>query len=142
MEINHKNSEVANQDPFIIFDGLCNLCCGFLQFVHASDPKWYFKFTWLQSDPDLLNQTKSGNFNPADETIILIENGIYYYRSTAFLKIVRHLRFPWPGLIIGYLIPVYLRDWLYDLVARNRYRLFGRREQCMLPDGALKDRFV
>ena len=142
MKMSRKKTAAPNQDHIIVFDGFCNICCGFLRFVHANDPAWYFRFTWLQSDLNHLPQKPEVNIDEDEETIILIENGIYYYRSTAFLKIVRHLRFPWPALIVGYMIPVILRDWLYDLVARNRFRLFGKRDQCMVPDRTLRDRFI
>lgn len=125
----------------ILFDGVCNLCCAFLIIVHNNDKYNYFKFRWIQSEPE------KADFLPEDdslrkfETIIYIENGKRYNRSTAFLKIARLLRFPWPLFMIGYIIPPAIRDWLYDRVAKNRYRIFGRKEQCMVPTGDLAKKF-
>jgi predicted DCC family thiol-disulfide oxidoreductase YuxK len=76
------------------------------------------------------------------ETIILIEGKNFYFKSMAFLKIVRYLRFPWPVLTVGYIIPGFVRDWIYDFVAKNRYKWFGKKEECMVPTGNLFKRFL
>ncbi len=76
------------------------------------------------------------------DTMVYVEDGQAYFRSTAFLKIVAHLPFPYPLLGLGWVIPQMLRDWLYDRIALNRYRLFGRRSTCMMPDKTLAKRFI
>jgi predicted DCC family thiol-disulfide oxidoreductase YuxK len=76
------------------------------------------------------------------ESFYLIEDGRVYEKSTAFLRMVRHLRRPWPLLRAARVLPRPLRDWLYDRIARNRYRLFGRRDRCLMPSPELAGRFV
>jgi predicted DCC family thiol-disulfide oxidoreductase YuxK len=74
--------------------------------------------------------------------VILIEDGCRYDRSTAVLRVARRLRAPWPLLFAFIVVPRPLRDWAYDIVARRRYRWFGRRETCMVPTPELRARFV
>lgn len=76
------------------------------------------------------------------ETMVYIEDGVPYFRSTAFLRAVRLLRFPWPALAVGLLIPGPVRDWVYDRVAWNRYRIFGKKQECLVPTGDLLERFL
>ena len=133
---------VLDKKQIILFDGVCNLCSGFMHFVSKRDPEYRFKFAWLQdaSASQLLkwlNQS-DGEF----KTIIYIEEGQVYYKSTAVLKIFSYLRFPWPILKTGYVLPLGFRDWIYDLIAATRYRWFGKKESCQLPDGDLKNRFL
>ena len=126
----------------ILFDGVCNLCTGFLQFVYIRDPKGVFKFTWIQEDigKDILCWLDKST--DIYETIIFIEKGKAFYKSDAFLKIVRLLKFPWPVLTAGYLLPRFVRDRIYDWVARNRYKWFGKKETCMIPTAELRARFL
>jgi predicted DCC family thiol-disulfide oxidoreductase YuxK len=126
----------------IIFDGLCNLCSGFMQFVYKRDEKDNFKFAWVQDEKSVKILDQFNLHKESLKTIILIESEIVYYKSSAFFKIVRLLRFPWPVLTVGYLIPRAIRDWIYDFIAENRYRWFGKKEQCMVPTGDLVKKFV
>ena len=133
---------IKQSSRIILFDGLCNLCSGFMQFVYKRDKKDNFKFAWMQDEKsrEILNW-----FNLSSEslkTIILIESEKVYFKSSAFFKIVRFLRFPWPVLSMGYVFPRIFRDWIYDIVAENRYRWFGKKEQCMVPEGDLIKRFL
>ncbi len=126
----------------ILFDGVCNLCNGFVQFVIARDPNGRFQFAALQSPAArrLLGPLSP----PADAlgTVVLIEDGRAFLRSDAALRIGRGLTFPWP-LAFGFVaVPRPLRDWLYELVARYRYRWFGRRDVCMVPTAELRARFL
>jgi predicted DCC family thiol-disulfide oxidoreductase YuxK len=127
----------------VLFDGVCNLCNGFVRFVIPRDPAGRFAFASLQSDvaSRLLAQT-----TPAGSTrggsIVLIEGGRVFTRSTAALRIVRRLRFPWNLAYAAIAVPAPLRDWVYDRVARNRYRWFGRQDVCMVPTPELKHRFL
>ncbi|MNC72147.1 hypothetical protein D3C75_1231620 [compost metagenome] len=75
-------------------------------------------------------------------TVVLLENGVCYTESAAVLRIARRLRFPWPAAYLFIIIPRPLRDALYRLVARNRYRWFGRDEQCMVPTPEIRKRFL
>ena len=137
-----KPSSINEHNRIILFDGVCNLCSAFMQFVYKYDSKMNFKFSWLQEEQGR-NILEWLNLPTDDyETIILIENGEAYFKSKAFLRIVSRLCFPWPILTIGVIIPNILRDSLYDMVARNRYRLFGKKEKCLIPTGKLLSRFL
>ncbi|MBN1560663.1 DUF393 domain-containing protein [candidate division KSB1 bacterium] len=137
-----RDSLLYTHAKIILFDGVCNLCSAFLQFVYKYDEKQVFKFAWIQSrrGKTLLQQLGM----PTDDykTIVYIEDGRPFIRSTAFLRIVKHLKMPWPLLQAGAILPKFMRDWLYDLVARYRYRIFGKKDACLLPTGDLKSRFL
>ena len=87
--------------------------------------------------------TPSGSGDsPVPDSVILYRNGRLYTRSSAALRIAAHLRFPWPMAVIFLAVPRVIRDAIYDWIARNRYRWFGKRETCFLPDGGMKKRFL
>jgi predicted DCC family thiol-disulfide oxidoreductase YuxK len=132
----------VTEHAILLFDGECNLCNHSVQFVIPRDPKDYYRFAALQSEAGkkLLEQYQL----PSTEmgTVILIQNGKLYTKSTAALKLVRHLNRLWPLLYLLVVIPSFLRDPIYDWVARNRYKWFGRREFCMMPTPEMKRRFL
>ncbi|MFC6996761.1 thiol-disulfide oxidoreductase DCC family protein [Rufibacter roseus] len=133
---------MATGSATILFDGVCNLCNGFVQFVIEHDPHGYFKFAALQSE--IGQQTLQQHKMPTQQfsSFLLLENGKLYTRSSAALRVFRRLSGAWP-LLYGFMIlPAFLRDAVYDLVARNRYRWFGQQESCMLPTPELKARFL
>ena len=126
----------------VLFDGVCNLCNASINFVIDHDPEGYFKFASLQSDEadDLLQRCpqEAG----ALESIVLIEDGNCYDRSTAALRIARRLTGAWT-LLYGFLaVPRPIRDLVYDWIARNRYHWFGKRDSCRVPTPELQDRFI
>lgn len=126
----------------VLFDGVCTLCNGAVQFIIRRDPKGKFRFASLQSDAGqaLLQQfhLPTEHFN----SIVVIDNNRLYMRSSALLRITRRLRGLWPVLYAAALIPPFLRDPVYNWIARNRYRWFGREEACMLPTPELNERFM
>lgn len=122
----------------VLFDGVCNLCNGAVRFILARDPAGRFRFASLQSDA--ARRLLKGD-GPA-ETIILIEAGKTYIKSTAVLRIARGLQFPWPLLYAFAAVPRTLRDPVYDWVAHHRYAWFGKRESCMVPTPELRARFL
>lgn len=132
----------ADGHPVVVFDGVCNLCNATVQFILNRDPAGRFRFAANQSAVGRQLLERLG-LDPADVTsVYLIEEGRIWSRSTAVLRILRQLRQPWPlayGLI---LIPRPLRDLAYGVVARLRYRLFGRREACRLPRPGERSRFL
>ena len=114
----------------ILFDGVCNLCNASVQWIIRRDPAGIFHFATLQS-------REAGRL----ESIVLIDGGREYRRSTAFLHILRRLpRFKWMAYV-GATIPEPIRDAVYDLIAGNRYRWFGKQNQCMIPTPQLAARF-
>jgi predicted DCC family thiol-disulfide oxidoreductase YuxK len=126
----------------ILFDGVCNLCNGAVQFVIERDPAARFHFAALQTDAAARLIESTGVRDPLPDSIVLVEDGRVFTRSTAALRIARHLRFPWPAAYVMIVIPRPLRDCIYNFVARNRYAWFGRREACMVPTPALRARFL
>src|SRR4249920_4228419 len=112
----------------VFFDGVCNLCNGFVQFVIERDPPGRFQFAALQSEAARRVLAVHGAPSPLADSVVLIEEGTVYTGSTAALRIARGLRFPWPLVGVLLAIPRPLRDGIYAGVARRRYRWFGQRE--------------
>jgi predicted DCC family thiol-disulfide oxidoreductase YuxK len=135
--------EPRDDPPLILFDGECNLCNGAVQFVLRRDPRGRFRFAALQSDvakAAIARVRPDGG--PLPDSIVLLANGRLRTRSAAALGIARGLRFPWPLLTVFWLVPYPLRDVVYDWIAKNRYRWFGKRDQCMVPTPQLRARFL
>ena len=126
----------------VLFDGVCILCNGFVQFVIARDPAGRFRFGTLQSASARQVLGLHEALNPLPDTIVLVEDGRVFTRSTAALRIGRRLTFPWPLASVLLAVPRPLRDWIYGLVARHRYQWFGQRAHCMVPSAALRSRFI
>lgn len=126
----------------ILFDGVCNLCNGFVRFVIRRDPEQYFVFCPLQSPTgtSLLNHHDLQNLNLS--SLVLIENQQVYTRSTAALRIARKLSMPWPLLYGLIALPRPLRDAIYGFIGQRRYNWFGKTEQCSIPDKAQQHRFL
>ena len=125
----------------ILFDGVCNLCNGFVQFVIARDPAAQFRFGALTT-PAAQDLLRAAGVTNAPNSIVLLEDDGVYFQSDAALRIVRRLTFPWPlayGLVV---VPRFVRDWVYDIIAARRYKWFGRRDACMVPTPDLKQRFL
>ncbi|OGU13855.1 MAG: thiol-disulfide oxidoreductase [Ignavibacteria bacterium GWB2_35_12] len=128
--------------PIVFFDGVCNLCNSIVQFIIRHDKKERFLFASLQSEKskEILSNF---NFTQSDiETIILLEENKLYFVSTAALKIVRHLNFLCSLLYIFIIIPKPLRNYVYRIIAKNRYKWFGKKDSCMVPSHELKNRFI
>lgn len=131
-----------DQDPVIFFDGLCNLCNGAVQFTIARDHHHVFRFSSLQSDYAKQRLTPF-NIDPSKgNSLVLVEDGKAYERSTAALRIAKKLNGLWPLLYGFIIIPTFIRDWIYDYVAKNRYNWFGKRASCWVPTQELKDKFL
>ncbi len=126
----------------ILFDGVCNLCSGFVVFTIKRDPDAKFKFASLQSNEGR-NLQKEFGINPDNiKTMVLVENDNYYLKSDAVLRIFKRLDGMWFILYYLIYIPRPIRNFVYDLVAKNRYRWFGKKDVCMLPTPELKKRFL
>jgi predicted DCC family thiol-disulfide oxidoreductase YuxK len=126
----------------ILFDGVCNLCNGAVQFIIKRDKTSKFLFASLQSDFGQSQLQKFGLDPSKLHSIIALDNGKFYERSDAALKIASGLAQPWRMFGVFRILPRFLRDWFYDLIAKNRYKMFGKRESCMIPTPELKGRFV
>jgi predicted DCC family thiol-disulfide oxidoreductase YuxK len=126
----------------ILFDGVCNLCNGFVQFVVKRDPQARFRFAALTSDAAQSLLRQSGVTLPLPDSMVLVEDDSVYLRSDAPLRIARGLVFPWPLLYGLVVVPRFIRDRIYDFIAARRYRWFGRRDVCMIPTPELRRRFL
>lgn len=124
----------------VLFDGVCNLCNGVVQFIIRNDQAGAFQFASQQSEAGqkLLELHKL----PAMDTVVLIEGRRVYTRSDAVLEILRRLPAKWSWLSAFKIVPKFLRDAVYKLVGRYRYNIFGKREACWLPTPELRARFL
>ncbi len=127
--------------PLILFDGVCKLCNGSVKFIIKRDSKAVFKFQALQNYQNL-QQVATHFQNQVPDSIILIQDGIIYSKSTAVLKICKNLDGLWPLLYALFIIPKPFRDYLYMLIAKNRYVWFGKYEKCTIPDENFNERFI
>lgn len=126
----------------ILFDGVCNLCNGSVVFIIKRDKKDLFRFAAIQSDEgqELIKKHKIDTLKV--DSILLIDGERYFSKSTAALKIARYLSGGYP-LLYGFMIlPRFFRNWVYDIIARNRYKWFGKKESCMIPTPELKSKFL
>ncbi|MCD6010473.1 MAG: thiol-disulfide oxidoreductase [Flavipsychrobacter sp.] len=129
---------LSNHRPVVFFDGECNLCNGGVQFIIKRDKEKRFLFAPLQSAIGAKAKELSGGA----DSFILFYKGRYYIKSSAALHTARLMGGLWPLLYIGIIIPRILRNWVYEFLARNRYKWFGKRNECMIPTPELKERFL
>jgi predicted DCC family thiol-disulfide oxidoreductase YuxK len=132
----------ADDHPIIIFDGYCVMCSGSASFVMRHDPEAAFRLLAAQSP---LGSALYAHYrlDPVDyETMILIAGGMAYFKSDAAIRIARGLGFPWSLAAVSRIVPLALRDRIYNVVARNRIKWFGRRDTCFLPDPSDARRFL
>jgi predicted DCC family thiol-disulfide oxidoreductase YuxK len=126
----------------VLFDGVCNLCSGAVHFIIARDPKARFQFSSLQSSFAQAELARHGIHGQELFSIILLKNRKAFQKSDAVLEIARHLPGGWPLAYLFKVIPRFIRDPVYDFIARNRYRWFGKKDACWLPTPALRARFI
>lgn len=132
----------ASGGAVLLFDGVCNLCNAAVTFVIDRDPKVHFRFASLQSEVARSLLKRHGVPDRGLESLVLLEDGQMFTRSTAALRVARRLSGPWPVLYLATVIPAPLRDRVYDWVAAHRYRWFGRAEACRLPTPEVERRFL
>ncbi len=142
LNIEHSVLTIPRDKPILLFDGVCNLCNGFVQFVILRDPRAKFRFAALQSEvgQQLLREANM----PVEElsTVVLYENDRFYTHSSVPLRVVKQFGGAWPLLSGLVIVPKFIRDGIYNWIARNRYRWFGKQESCMIPTPELKSRFI
>jgi len=128
--------------PVLLYDGICHLCNGLVRFVIRWDRKKTIRFASLQSDrgQSFLKDREM----PTDDfdTLVYIKEGKYYVRSTAVLEVLKDMGGFWRVVYILIILPICLRDPVYRLVARLRYRLFGKSDQCTIPAPEIRERFL
>lgn len=138
-------TRIMNPDTdksIVLFDGVCNLCNGAVQFILQRDRKEQFLFASLQSDAAKEIMLHFDRDISELSTIYLVKDKKLYDKSTAALLIANQLNGFWPVLTVFLIIPKFIRDPIYTFIAKNRYKWFGKKEQCMVPDKGWKKRFL
>lgn len=125
----------------ILFDGNCNFCSGSVQFILKRDPHKYFRFASLQGDAAKKLLIKHGISEEID-SFVVIDKDHCYIKSSAALQVCQHLGGFWRLVSIFRFVPRPLRDYVYDIVAKNRYKWFGERSSCLIPTPELRERFL
>lgn len=134
--------KLKNIDKLLIFDGVCKLCNGLVYFIIKHDRHSRISFTYYQSEVvNRIQEQYDLKVSPSD-TIIYIDKGTPLYKSTALIRILKDLGGLWMSVCILIAIPRAIRDWLYDRIAKNRYKIFGKKDYCTIPSDELKDRFL
>lgn len=131
-----------DEKPIILFDGVCNFCDGAINFILKQDQKGVFRFAPLQSEAaqKILSQYKLPikDF----ESFVLIDEGKVYKKSAASLKVMSKLPWYWKASQIFWIVPPFIRNAIYDFIAKNRYKWFGKKEECMIPTAEVRSRFL
>lgn len=130
------------RDYLILFDGVCNFCNYWVRFALKRDQKQKLSFGTLQGNTAQSVLPLHGINEKEIASVVFIENGKLWQNSSAVLRICRHLSGSWKLFYALIIIPAPIRDFIYKMIAKNRYRWFGKRESCMVPDASMKDRFV
>jgi predicted DCC family thiol-disulfide oxidoreductase YuxK len=129
-------------ENILLFDGVCNLCNGMVSFIITRDKKGKFKFSSLQSEAGRSWLERVGLSENEFDSFVLIKNENYYLKSTAALKTLRELGGIWKIFYVFIWVPRPLRDFLYDIIAKSRYKVFGKRNTCMIPTPEIEARFL
>lgn len=139
-----KQSKYTNEPKkaIILFDGFCNLCNASVNFIIRRDRKDLFRFSTFQNDTGRAIAKKLGIENLVSDTLILYQHGKVHTQSTAALTIARKLNGLWPLLYAFIIVPPPLRNAIYNIISRNRYKWFGRRESCMIPSKGMLKKFI
>eukprot|EP00898_Chlorokybus_atmophyticus_P000991 jgi/Chlat1/1893/Chrsp145S00771 len=143
LPIRAENYFATDTRPIVLFDGVCNLCNGGVNFVLDNDPEGKLRFAALQSDVGRALLQRCGRHPEDISSIVLVEDNRCHIKSEAILRIAYLLRLPFPQLAAAaFLTPGFVRDTVYDTVATNRYNLFGKSNSCRFSDARFEERFV
>ena len=126
----------------ILFDGVCNFCNGSVNFIIERDKTGYFKFAPLQSEIGEKLLAEHGVDKVETDSVVLIEDGKVYTHSTAALRVARKLEGAWRWFYAFIFVPRLIRDAFYKLFAKYRYKIFGKKDECMLPSPEIRARFL
>lgn len=141
--INLLTHQVKMEYAILVFDGVCNFCNAFVNFILKRDPKKRIRFvaSQMEQGKKIVNEYKVTK-KELKESIIFIEEGKYTTKSTAFFHILKNLKFPWFLLYAFIVTPKFIRNGIYDFIGRNRYKWFGKRITCRMPTKDLQNRFL
>lgn len=132
---------LMQENPIVLFDGVCNYCNAMVNFAIRNDKKAILKFAPLQSEPG--KQLRDQYNIPKEiDSVIFIDNGTSYTYADAAIRITKYLSWPAKALYAFIIIPKFIRQPVYKWIARNRYKWFGKKEECMIPTGDIKSRFL
>lgn len=147
--VRYKVYKAMNEDALkqysydlVLFDGVCNFCNSSINFVIDHDSQKRFKFASLQSEVGQQYLAQFSRNKKDFDSVLLVKNGRVFEKSDAALHIARHLDGAWKWLYFLRWVPRVVRDMIYDLVAKNRYRIFGKSDACRLPNPELRERFL
>lgn len=132
----------ADDRPLILFDGICALCSSWVQFVLRHDRDGHYRLLAAQTPLGQALLAHYGLHLVDFESTILIQQGVAWFKSEAPIRIAIGLGFPWRLAVLARLLPLPVRDWLYELIARNRYTWFGMRNSCFMPRPEYRERFL
>jgi predicted DCC family thiol-disulfide oxidoreductase YuxK len=133
-----EQERLLSQGPLVLYDGVCALCNGSVRFLAPRDRTGRLRFAAIQSEPGQAVLRRHGLPLEDWESFVFLEDGVAYRQSAAAFRILRYMGGGWRLLRMFRILPRGLTDWLYDRVARNRYALFGRHDQCLVPTASLK----
>ncbi|WP_121356442.1 thiol-disulfide oxidoreductase DCC family protein [Flavisolibacter nicotianae] len=136
------STNAVQQQPVILFDGVCNFCNGTVNFLLKQDKKKRFRFAALQSEAGQALLAQYGLSKENLDTFILVDNGKVYRRSTAALRVGSNLPWYWQWTQAFRIVPPFIRDGVYNFIARNRYKWFGKKKTCMLPAPGMQSRYL
>lgn len=134
--------KIPENKAILLYDGVCNFCDSTVNFIIKRDPEAHFNFAALQSETGQLIQKSFGLDVEKLDSLVLIENKKMYRKSSAALRIARKLKGLYPLLFGLIIIPPFIRDAIYDFVARNRYKWYGKKDSCMIPSPEIRNRFL
>ncbi|MEY4539663.1 MAG: hypothetical protein RLZZ306_1420 [Bacteroidota bacterium] len=134
--------KIPNNSQIILFDGVCNFCNSSINFIIDHDPEKHFKFAPLQSDIGQGILTKFSKNTKDFDSVILLKDNKLYEKSEAALEITKHLSGFWKYLSVFGILPTFFLNFFYDIVAKNRYRFFGKADSCRMPTAELRERFL
>lgn len=131
-----------NNNPIVVFDGFCNFCNYWVRFIIKRDKKKRFRFV-ANSSEYAINLADQLNFDLSKyNSLVLVHDEKTYFRSTAALRILRSLGMGWQMMYVFIVVPTPIRDFIYKVIANNRYKWFGKRDSCMIPEKDDMDRFL
>ena len=132
---------LSENNPILLFDGVCNYCNRWVNFIIRHDKKKKFRFAALQSEAGK-KLLKQYNITEDADSAVLIYLGKVYLKSSTGLHILYHLGGIYSLAFVFIIVPAYIRDYYYDIIARNRYKWWGKRNECMIPSQDVKERFL
>jgi len=133
---------VVNDSPIILFDGVCNFCNAMVNFIIRQDKKNVFLFAALQSESGKKMLAEYKIDWKATDSFVVIENGKAHLKGNAALKLYNKLPWYWRWTQVFWIVPKFIRDAVYNFIAKNRYKWFGKREECMVPSQEMRERFL